>query len=112
MHNETFSVVALCASNKLIRPREATIETQPQLQPALLRLSAIISQHFIDAERGSSYQNKRVELYPFFCASEATIFSKRVQRLKTTFQRRLIPPWLYRRSKGLGLSRPGLSITT
>ena len=60
----------------------------------------MISQHFIDAERGSSYQNKRVELYPFFGASEATIFSKRVQRLKTTFQRRLIPPWLYRRSKG------------
>jgi hypothetical protein len=30
------------------------VETQPQLQPALLRLLAIISQYFIGAERGSS----------------------------------------------------------
>jgi hypothetical protein len=28
---------------KMVRPRESTAETQPQLQPALLRLSAIIS---------------------------------------------------------------------
>jgi hypothetical protein len=33
-----------CASaKKVVRPRESTAETQPQLQPALLRLSAIIS---------------------------------------------------------------------
>src|SRR6266487_9720 len=36
-----------CASpTKIVRPRESTAETQPQLQPALLRLSAIISQYF------------------------------------------------------------------
>jgi hypothetical protein len=34
-----------CASAiQIVRPRESTPETQPQLQPALLRLSAIISQ--------------------------------------------------------------------
>ncbi len=30
---------------KVVRPRESTPETQPQLQPALLNLSAIISQY-------------------------------------------------------------------
>jgi hypothetical protein len=30
----------------MIRPSRSTAETQPQLQPALLRLSAIISQYF------------------------------------------------------------------
>jgi len=29
-----------------VRPRESTAETQPQLQPPLLRLSAMISQYF------------------------------------------------------------------
>src|SRR5207247_8731702 len=32
---------------KVVRPVESTRETQPQLQPALLRLSAMISQDFI-----------------------------------------------------------------
>src|SRR6266699_7104712 len=37
-------MVTRCASaTKIVRPRESTAETQPQLQPALLRLSAIIS---------------------------------------------------------------------
>jgi hypothetical protein len=37
-----------CASTtKIIRPLESTADTQPQLQPALLRLSAIISQYFM-----------------------------------------------------------------
>src|SRR5438876_12123734 len=31
---------------KIVRSRESTAETQPQLQPALLRLSAMISQYF------------------------------------------------------------------
>src|SRR5262245_11721239 len=36
-----------CASAiQIARPPESTAETQPQLQPALLRLSAIISQYF------------------------------------------------------------------
>src|SRR5256886_4472318 len=37
-----------CASaTKIVRPLESTAEPQPQLQPALLRLSAIISQYFV-----------------------------------------------------------------
>jgi hypothetical protein len=31
---------------KRFRPLESIVETQPQLQPALLRLSAMISQYF------------------------------------------------------------------
>src|SRR6266567_9531433 len=35
-----------CASaTKIVRPRESTVATQPQLQPARLRLSAMISQY-------------------------------------------------------------------
>jgi hypothetical protein len=35
-----------CASaTKIVRPRESTVATQPQLQPALLRLSPMISQY-------------------------------------------------------------------
>jgi hypothetical protein len=33
----------------IVRPSESTAETQPQLQPALLRLSAMISQYFTAA---------------------------------------------------------------
>ena len=32
---------------QIVRPLESIAETQPQLQPALLRLSAIISQFFV-----------------------------------------------------------------
>jgi hypothetical protein len=42
LHNETLSVVA-----KIVRLRESTSETQPQLQPDALSLSAMISQYFI-----------------------------------------------------------------
>src|SRR6266446_2705910 len=36
-----------CASAiQIVRPLESIAETQPQLQPALLRLSAMISQYF------------------------------------------------------------------
>jgi hypothetical protein len=36
-----------CASaTKIVRPSESMAETQPQLQPALVRLSAMISQDF------------------------------------------------------------------
>ena len=34
------------SATNIVRPRESTAETQPQLQPALLRLSAMISQYF------------------------------------------------------------------
>jgi len=32
---------------KIVRPSESTADTQPQIHPALLRLSAMISQFFI-----------------------------------------------------------------
>jgi hypothetical protein len=39
-----------CASAiQIVRPLESTAETQPQLHPALLRLSAMISQDFIES---------------------------------------------------------------
>jgi hypothetical protein len=42
MRNETLSVVAMRVNNPDVRPLESTAKTQPELQPALLRLSAII----------------------------------------------------------------------
>jgi hypothetical protein len=49
-HNETLPVVAMRVSNPdrspvgiIVRPLASIAETQPQLQPALLRLSAMIS---------------------------------------------------------------------
>src|SRR5260370_24396638 len=40
-------VISRCASAiQIVRPRESTPETQPQLQSALVRLSATISQYF------------------------------------------------------------------
>jgi hypothetical protein len=50
VHNEAFSVVAMGVSNPDCSPFKA--ETQPQLQPALLRLSATIS-HCRFTERDS-----------------------------------------------------------
>jgi hypothetical protein len=45
--DEPFSVVARCAfATTIVCPLESTVETQPQLQPVLLRLSAMISQYF------------------------------------------------------------------
>ena len=38
MHNETLSVAAMRVCNQNVRPLESIAETQPQLQPALLRL--------------------------------------------------------------------------
>src|SRR5260370_26931710 len=46
MHNETLSIVAVCVSNPDCSPIGSIAETQPQLQPALLRLSARTSQYF------------------------------------------------------------------
>ena len=39
---------------QIVRPRESTAETQPQLQPALLRLSAMISHYFMESLQFSS----------------------------------------------------------
>jgi hypothetical protein len=41
MHNETLSVVAMRVSNPDRSPLESIAATQPQLQSALLRLSAM-----------------------------------------------------------------------
>ena len=42
--------VSRCAgATKIVRPLESTVATQPQLHPALLRLSAMISQYFFTA---------------------------------------------------------------
>jgi len=38
----------------LVRPQESMAETQPKLQPASLRLSAMISQYFTTADSASS----------------------------------------------------------
>jgi len=47
-----------CASAiQIVRPLESIAETHPQLQPALLRLSAMISQYF--AFDGSSFSRRR-----------------------------------------------------
>jgi hypothetical protein len=44
-HNVTPSIMALCAAIQIVRPSRSKADTQqPQLQPALLRLSAVISQ--------------------------------------------------------------------
>jgi len=50
-----------CASaTKIVCPLESTSDTQPQLQPALLRLSAMISQNFIGTQmRMSESVNSR-----------------------------------------------------
>jgi hypothetical protein len=45
-HNDTLSVVAIVSAIQIVRPLESIADTQPQLQPALLRLSAIISHYF------------------------------------------------------------------
>ena len=45
-----------CASaTKIVCPLESTVKTQPQLQPALLRLSAMISQNFIGTPDCASF---------------------------------------------------------
>jgi hypothetical protein len=41
-HNETLSSPRCASAIQIVRPLESTTDTQPQLQPALLRLSAII----------------------------------------------------------------------
>ena len=42
VHNETLTVVAVRSAIQIVRPLESIAETRPQLQPALLRLSAMI----------------------------------------------------------------------
>jgi hypothetical protein len=44
--NETLSVAAMCVCNEDCAPTESMAEMQPQVQPVLLRLSAMSSQYF------------------------------------------------------------------
>jgi hypothetical protein len=46
-HNEALAVAAMRVNNPDRSRSKSRAETQPQLQPALLRLSATISQSFI-----------------------------------------------------------------
>jgi hypothetical protein len=53
-----------CASaSQILRPLESIAETQPQLQPALLRLSAIISQQQNSGRNGKVYQRDARPVY-------------------------------------------------
>jgi hypothetical protein len=64
-----------CASAmKIVRPSESTANTQPELEPALLRLSAMISQYFILRRAWFLSVNALVELYRSFGLGEATSF--------------------------------------
>jgi hypothetical protein len=45
VHDKTLFVAAMRVDDKIVRPCASTVATQPQLQPAFLRLSAIISQY-------------------------------------------------------------------
>ena len=86
-HSHNGVISPRCASAiQMVRPLESTAETQPKLQPALLRLSAIISQDFTRdlvnvAQRYLGEEFLRIHcgvyLLAFFGAKEATICSKR-----------------------------------
>jgi hypothetical protein len=47
VHNETLSIAAMCVGDPDRSASQSIADAQPQLQPALLRLSAIISQYRI-----------------------------------------------------------------
>jgi hypothetical protein len=47
VRNKTLAVVSMRVNNPDRSPWQSTAETHPKLQPALLRLSAIVSQYFI-----------------------------------------------------------------
>jgi len=67
-----------CASAiQIVRPLESIADTQPQLQPALLRLSEIISQLHLMSSVAPFRRIAWLRLYRSFGASEATIFSNR-----------------------------------
>jgi hypothetical protein len=54
-----------CASTiHIVRPSESTAETQPKLQPALLSLSAIISQYFTRIEAAAIGAARLIDLRP------------------------------------------------
>jgi hypothetical protein len=53
VRNETLPVAAMRVCDPDRSPAESIAETQPQLHPALLRLSAMISQYFTRRHSGS-----------------------------------------------------------
>jgi hypothetical protein len=79
---------------KTTRPAKSTCDEQPKLQPDALSLSAIISQYFIGAERGSSYEDKQRRALSFFrCGRrdeflEARIIPERIEHRVEPDQRR------------------------
>jgi hypothetical protein len=75
-HNETLSIVAMRV--QIVGSQESRTERQPQLHPALLRLSAIISQYFMLCRAWPPFHRTAlVEPYRFFSAGDATSFWKR-----------------------------------
>jgi hypothetical protein len=68
--NEPLSVVAMCVCNQDCSPSESIAETQPQPEPALLRLSAIISR-----ERFSTFA---LMLFSFVSLTAFASFGARV----------------------------------
>jgi len=70
-----------CASTiQIVRPLESIAETQPQLHPALLRLSAIISQFFTRSDRASLVQESGKYSVLLFLAEflEARVGAQRI----------------------------------
>jgi hypothetical protein len=51
-YNKALAVAAMRSATKIVRPRESIAETQPQLQPALLRLLAIIGRPILPLRIG------------------------------------------------------------
>jgi hypothetical protein len=47
VHNEASGVTAICAHNPIDHSSQSTVATQPQLKPAFPRLTAVISQYFM-----------------------------------------------------------------
>jgi len=81
-HNETLPIAAMRV--QIVGPQESIAETQPQLHPALLRLSAIISQYFMrdrllpflldkSGKLSSVDLPKRGNCYPFFGGTENSL---------------------------------------
>jgi len=82
-----------CASaTKIVCPLESTSDTQPQLQPALLRLSAMISQNFIGtqmrmSESVNSRQSKnlsRESFIAFFVTTEPEVRNIKPRKYSST----------------------------
>jgi hypothetical protein len=70
VHDKTLSVVAMRVRIQIVLPSESPAEIQPRLQPALLSLSAMISQYFTD----DRYRPFAAALSPSFIASASLTY--------------------------------------